>query len=469
MRVCSRRDELIRARIGRPALLLCLAALLCGGCQVTSEDITRWKGTEKGPGKLRAVLHDAEAAPELRAQAAVALIDIRRGDEVRAEIEALPESSRRPLLQRILPALADVVQKGPPDVSPTRAQIEAKDALFRLRGLGSPEDRTLVDETLVAWTTADLIGRMSAGSFGTEQIITTVGNRAQGALLAILSRATIDSPSLLPAASLLGRVGDREAKGHGAELLIKLLQPVLSGTGGKEVPPQRQVDEVLRSLGLLGGPAAGKFLADLAARGPVGQRGQALAALRETGDPVALDLALRIAWDRKEPGSLREAAFAYLEKVGEIAVNGLCKIIADPRDPSDQGDVARFRAVEAALSAGGGAAIARVLDALPVEHAYGREDFISFIVHQITPLGSSALPQLREALKARSWVARSAALMALSEMGKIEADQAAILALAGDGEKLRGKGWQVATVGELAKEQAGHMRDKRPDAAARNN
>lgn len=450
-------------RSARPRLLAALqgalfALALVPGCDPTAADITRWKQTEKGPGKLRAALASPDLPAELRASAAVALIDIRRGEEAEAALTEAPESSRRAVVHLALPQLVAVVQQGAPEAPPTRAQIEAKDGLFRLRALGDPDDRRLAEEALVAFCTADLPGRMSAGAFGTERVLLAVGGRAQGPLLAVLGRATLGAPSLLPAASLLGRVGDKEARRAGAERIVAILRPAL--VTPEAAASARGLDDALRALGLLGGSVAGAFLGEIAEHGTPTLRGKAFAALRETGDPSALDAALRVAWDKREPGGVREAAFAYLEKVGQIAVEGLCKIIADPRESGERGQTARFRAVEAALSAGGADAVSKVLAALPADRPYGRDDLKSYVVRQLTALGPGARPAVRAALQAPSWVARAAAVLALGEAGEA-ADAEALGALSSDAAPLRGDGWGEKTIGELARKQAEQLRKKR--------
>ena len=70
------------------ALLGCLTATAAlPGCEKpTAENIQVWKTTEKGPGKLAAALRDRGIDAKLRAQAAMALVDIGKGDEVEAAL-----------------------------------------------------------------------------------------------------------------------------------------------------------------------------------------------------------------------------------------------------------------------------------------------------------------------------------------------------------------------------------------------
>lgn len=63
----------MRSRTAAPviSLLLCIAM---SGCKVTTEDIDYWMGTQKGPGKIVAVLLADKYEDELRVHAALALV-----------------------------------------------------------------------------------------------------------------------------------------------------------------------------------------------------------------------------------------------------------------------------------------------------------------------------------------------------------------------------------------------------------
>ena len=61
--------------------------LLCGAlsaglaaCKVGSEDVQAWKGTVKGPTRLVAVIGSDRYAPELRSEAALAIVEMDRSD-----------------------------------------------------------------------------------------------------------------------------------------------------------------------------------------------------------------------------------------------------------------------------------------------------------------------------------------------------------------------------------------------------
>ncbi|MEO5768672.1 MAG: hypothetical protein ABIS92_10010, partial [Polyangia bacterium] len=86
-----------QVRIRRAVLLSLLAVVFSSalGCSKPSSDnIQLWKTTEKGPGKLAEALRDRGTDPKLRAEAAVALVDIGRAEEVDAALATIPASER---------------------------------------------------------------------------------------------------------------------------------------------------------------------------------------------------------------------------------------------------------------------------------------------------------------------------------------------------------------------------------------
>ncbi|MBT8467565.1 MAG: hypothetical protein KJN97_02345, partial [Deltaproteobacteria bacterium] len=54
--------------------------LLLAGCKVDSDDVQQWKETVKGPTRLRAVIGSDRYSPELRTEAALAIVEMDRND-----------------------------------------------------------------------------------------------------------------------------------------------------------------------------------------------------------------------------------------------------------------------------------------------------------------------------------------------------------------------------------------------------
>ena len=160
------------------ALVVALAGGGSLGCDPTPEKIARWKETERGPTKLRNALVKHGLDPALRAQAFAALVEVGMTQEALADLAALDAGERRGILHAGVPRLAELARgSGIVGSATTRAQREAKDALFAVRSDAAPEDRDAADAALLEWTTADLNGRMSSGGNSSERILVAIGRR----------------------------------------------------------------------------------------------------------------------------------------------------------------------------------------------------------------------------------------------------------------------------------------------------
>jgi hypothetical protein len=386
-------------------LSLALAAPI--GCDApTPEKIAHWKETERGPKKLRDTVQAPGVDASLRGQALTALVELGMTSDAMADLSKLSDDERRNIIHDAVPRLATVARgTGVAGSATTRAQREAKDALFQLRSDAAAADKDAIDTALIEWTTADLAGRMSAGGNSSEKILLTVGAKAAPRLAELLVPG---SQQLLPAASLLGKVADPDTRARAADGLIQKLR--VAGPRGLD-------DESLQALGLVGGPRATAFLVDTAEHAPAEEkREKALFALAQgtlsSGDTAAQAAALRICADKKVPGKVREAAFQLAEKIGPTAVSDLVKLMHD----SDE--TVRWRSVEAALTAGKDKAVVPVLEALNPSGKYKKEDLDSYVVHDLTLVGPSAMAPLKGELASKNPVARQVAQAALAKLSK---------------------------------------------------
>jgi HEAT repeat protein len=433
----------LNRRVATLRLVVFGAVALAAGCEVTPDKIARWKETERGPKKLREALGNDSVSPALRGQALAALVELGMTSEALTELDQAPDAARQNIVHGALPALGALL--GPPG-SPaptTRPQREAKDALFTLRKNAAAADRAQIDDLLIAWTTADLGGRMSQGGNSSEKILLAIGPRATPRLMQLL---VANSPQTVTAASLVGRLGDDATRAHAADQLVAAI---------RKSPSVAQAEPLYQALGLVGGPRATAFLVDAAEHGSDRGREKALLALGQgrldPHDQAALAGALRLAGDKKVPGEVREAAFQVAEKIGPEAVPGLIKLMADPDD------TVRWRAVEAALAAGKDKAVQPVLEAISPGRPYKKEDLDSYVVHDLGLIGPAALAPLKDELKSKSWVAKVVAVRGLSAMGKAE-DAPVLEPLLTDATPL--KGWP-GTIGTEAKGALAALRAKR--------
>jgi hypothetical protein len=422
-----------------------VCVLFAAACEVTPEKIAHWKETERGPAKLRDALGNDSVSPPLRGQALAALVELGMTSEALGELEKAPDSARQAIVHAAVPSVAALLGKvGSPDPT-TRPQREAKDALFALRKDAAAGDRDKVDDLLLAWTTADLVGRMSQGGNSSEKILIAIGPRATPRLVELLAA---NSPQTVTAASLVGRIADDATRARAADQLVAAL---------RKAPSAAQSEPLLQALGLVGGPHSSAFLVDAAEHGLERARAKALLALAQgrldPHDQAALAGALRICADKKAPGEVREAAFQLAEKIGGDAVPGLVHLMGD----ADA--TVGWRAVEAALAAGKDKAVAPVLEALSPQKPYKKEDLDSYVVHDLGLLGPTAVAPLKDELKSKNWVAKVCAVRGLAQVGKA-ADGDALVALVADATPLKGAGWS-GTVGTEAKGALAALKAKR--------
>ncbi len=375
------------------------------GCSPTPEKIARWKETERGPSKLRDALGDNGLDPSLRGQALAALVEIGMAGDAVADLGKVDEKDRRAIIHDAVPRLAELARgSGIAGSATTRAQREAKDALFALRNDAAPEDRELADKALIEWTTADLNGRMSAGGHSSEQILLAIGAKAAPRLSELMQPG---SSQLVSAAAIFGKVAPPDARAAAAEALIQRIQ---------KAGPKGLDEQALQALGLIGGPRATAFLVDQAEHGrDEPTREKALLALAQgnlsQGDAALQAAALRIAGDKAAPGKVREAAFGVLEKM-PTAVGGLVGLMRDPDE------TVRWRAVEAALAAGKDKAVVPVLEALNPAGKYKQEDLDSYVVHDLVLIGPAAIAPLQSELSSKNAVARKVAGAAVAQLQK---------------------------------------------------
>src|SRR5262245_28690215 len=124
------------------ALALVLALAACES--VSSESIQKWKGTEKGPGKLQDALKSSSVPAKLRGEAAVALVDIGMADQVDVIMAQVPAGERWEIIKPLVPAYAAGLKD--PQVAKSRA---ARDGLFSARGYAAPDEQRQIDALLM--------------------------------------------------------------------------------------------------------------------------------------------------------------------------------------------------------------------------------------------------------------------------------------------------------------------------------
>src|SRR5438477_12307064 len=115
------------------AVAVVVAGVFSGGCnKPTSDSIQLWKTTEKGPERLHDALADHGVPPKLRAEAAVAMVDIGRDEEVDTVIGQLPADDRAEIAKTLAPAYEAAMSTTAEGPTGTKS-LTYRDALFSLR------------------------------------------------------------------------------------------------------------------------------------------------------------------------------------------------------------------------------------------------------------------------------------------------------------------------------------------------
>lgn len=419
------------------ALLGCLtAAAPFAGCEKpTAENIQVWKTTEKGPGKLSEALRDRGIDAKLRAQAAMALVDIGKADEVEAALAAMPAAERFDVVRALIPLYVSAM-----GTTPEKA-LSARDALFSLRVLASPEDQAQIDAALMPTIEADLrAGRVRNGRQSVEKILQTIGAPA-GTMLAKLLGEPIAGYGAV--AELLAKVGDESARQLGASALV-------ARAGREKTVP----DAMWKAIGVLGGPVVVKFLEEKIQHGSHDETVAAVRALQQRREPEALPFALRTAGDSKADRAVRDEMFGVVETIGgPQAKDGLVKIIQ-----SDHDELVRYRAFESLLTVSKQDGVVAGLEAFPASATYKQVDVDDLLVKLIEKLGPPARPALLQALDSKFPLARMTAVMSLERLGQA-ADAGPLGKLGKDTTMI--KGFPTGdTIGKEATRVAGVVRSK---------
>jgi hypothetical protein len=434
----------MRVPAGGAILLAAVSAVFSVGCnKPTSDSIQLWKTTEKGPEKLHETLADHAVPAKLRAEAAVAMVDIGKGEEVDTVIAGLPADDRAEIAKTLIPAYeAAMTAQGPGG----QRGLDYRDALFSLRQSVPAEDKKRIDGILLPALEADFkAGKLRQGRHSLDKMLTAIGAESTGMLISVLG---MDAP-YEQAATELAKLGDEASRDKGAAALIARV-PKLKTT-------DKRPDLVYKALGALGGPTAVKYLEDKITSNDKDAKEDGVLATRALGerrDPAVLPFALKVAGDPKADKTIRDEMFGVVEGIGGLdAEKGLVGIIS-----SDKDEIVRYRAFESVLAARKADGIQPGLEAFPASAAYKKVDVDDLLVKLIEKQGAAARPALVKTLGSRAPLARMTAAMALEQVGHAP-DAPALEKIAGDTAPVKGfpagetVGKQAARAAEIVKKR----------------
>lgn len=401
--------------VARVLVVMVLGLGLLGGCEKTDhENIDKWMGTSKGPGKLKGALSDEGLDADLSAHAAANLVRIGMDPDVRTAFEQLSQPRREQVLEKLAPRLWDLARIEREDALPASQQIIAKDALVSLRKYAADAQQQQIDGYLIDW-------------YG---------------VMSYEARAKVGSTLGASVMRLVGPAGGKK--------LISVLNGVIAAPG-QETTKIRIGDELMLGLAASANPEAVKYLLDVARmdRGDPTLARRAMRSLHlayvdpgglfDLADPAPLvpnlDALVAVAKDETLAGQPANDAIELIRAAG--APHCLAPLVSMVRLPHPDPRF-RYAAVYAALLCGGAKAVGEIVRALP-DGNYAGEELQGAVAGPISKLSpaSAVKATLRELLGDKGRVARWVAIEALAAMKSVE-DAPQIAALARSKDKLIG-------------------------------
>ena len=499
----------------RPALsfrvFMTLAALSLGalaGCAIGSDDIQHWKQTQKGPEKILKVMSSDRYPISLRAEAALAMIELTRADVdglgelgVALEQSAAQEPEAVEAIVRDLAPRLSAMMKGEPDKPASAEQIRAKDAAFRLIPFAeAPVAEQLVGD-VVAFYVEDFPSRSLAGDVSAEQVARKLGEPAVSRMVGALD-AKMPPEALVKLTELISELGGGETKARAGARLVEIEREMrgeaylawLSGEidaqeAGKPEPLDSGRRAAMASLNrekflnqgalaamkhLAGQPEVAARLVEIAREKPAedapevtaqldnDRRRTALLALAGHAKAEHLDALLAVALDGSDELELRDLAFDRIAEIGaERAIAPMWRLVQ-----SNQNEILpkrlRWRAGELILTLGGPGIVREFLARLPADPRaeYEPEELAGYAT-KIGEMSEPPTAAMREATKGPQWYKVVIAANFLAERGEAS-DRALLEQLAGSRLGLVGDGWGRSdpprkTVGDVARMAAGKL------------
>jgi hypothetical protein len=429
------------ARAWTIAVALWLAGA-AAGCEKTShENIDKWLGTAKGPGKLAKAFADEDLDPELAAHAGANLIKKQKDPDFRKALEAMSPARRTQVVGVLARQLWNLARIEDPKLLPTAEQSAAKDALVFIRKWADDAHRAEIDGYLLDWyAVASYEARATTGMSTGASVIRMIGPPAAKRMMSVVN-AVIAEP-------------------------------------GQETTKNKIHDELLLALAATGSPEAVRHVLDIA-RLDRGDKTLATRALNQlytayvdSHSPIELvppdalvpnlpELAA-LAKDPSQPGAVINNAIALIRAVGGRAcVEQLVPLIPVPQRE------AKFKYVAAtfALRCGGPKSIGQVFHAMPDPGAYEQAELAGSVLLETSKLTprDEVQANLRPLLDDKSTVVRWLAMEALAAIKSSE-DAPRIAALSSRTERLTGywgeTGKPDPTLGQRAKELAEQLSSK---------
>jgi len=354
----------------KAAIVVLIVAALAACDSATPSNIEKWKGTQRGPEKLTAVLLDGKYDASLRAKAAAALAEIEQWDKFDKALRALDPASRAAVVDALVPLLVTTIKEGnPPPAPPTVAQVAAKDALYIAQDYAAPGARMQAEDALVEYCTGDFNGRFFAGRYSIEVVLTRIGPRAAVGLAGLLKPGFIAYDKV---AEIVFRLTKDEAADAAETKKLKAEARAVAAKNLLAIARERQgkVEEQLQvALGRMGGREVALFFLDMAvdAKAPAKVRIKAIMAYIQFKmcDRDDMDRLFKIAEDAGQDDGLRNQAYDAIACIKDKAV--IPRIYALLHYQGRNKDMFRGVGVDEVLKIGGPEAIEGILAEIAAE------------------------------------------------------------------------------------------------------
>lgn len=483
---------------------LLMISTLAWGCAIDGGDIEHWKRTQKGPSKILRVMEGERFPIELRAQAALAMVEMERTDlsplhDLNVALRRLesqsPEAARE-IVGRIAPDLSKLMASAD-DASemPNALEIRAKDAAFRLQAFASEEVRLQLIADIIDFYAVDFASRSLLGDVSAEQVVRELGDPAANRLIEAMN-AKMPPDALAKLAELIGEEGSDATKTKAGERLIAIEREMESpeflewlkeefrksqGDRADDLEDAR-VDSVATlnrerfiAQGALTGmrrlsdsPVVAKRLLTIAVAKPPAdapeivaqiaheKRETALLALENRAKPEHLEPLLQIALDSDDSLIVRDHAFDRIAETGsKDAIPKMWPLI-QTSSTEEISKRLRWRAGELVLVLGGSSILNEFLSKLPqgprVEYEPEELEGYAARLSMASDPPDDAIRQI--ARGGGNWVRLVIAAYYLERRGE-EEDKALLQRLATNRTATVGDGWSerepaLRTVGDVA-------------------
>lgn len=222
---------------------------MLSACALDERDLGAFQYSASGPEKLRALLSGSERAAPLRAQAALALLDLTRADVdgrtlLFAELHRLDAQGKRAILPSFKDGLS-LRMKTSYGSEPSAHALRAKDAGTKLLPLLDATERTLLGAELLTFVAADVPQRADRGELTIEQIASRVGSASAHALTDAL-REQHDPASLARLTAIIDQHAQGYERTRAGKRLVELELAFRARAAGAD---SRGRERVLASLG----------------------------------------------------------------------------------------------------------------------------------------------------------------------------------------------------------------------------